>query len=311
MAIPSFKAEEMKQLQETVGFASYGDVHERALEYMRWRRDSAVQASPGLAPTAEMASDTRLMRFLVAKGFDCAGAAEMYIDALRWRVEAGIDAHRQAILNANAPFFVEGAPSLQATRLHARDEKLAEAHPHMFTTPLDGAHALLRDRHGNLIDIECPGLVDSAEVIAIGAAEYTSACHQSQEMVQLVLDELSRREGRLVLTLRIIDMTEVRLIKFMQSKQDKDGERIVKDARTPFADAYPTTTYKTFLVNLPAAAGAAAPLIKAVVPARSAKKIVLLGSKYADELAKEAEPSMLPRMLGGQLDDGGLWRRKR
>ena len=97
----------------------------------------------------------------------------------------------------------------------------------------------------------------------------------------------------------------------MQSKQEKDGERLVKEAGKPFADAYPTTTYKNFLINLPAAAGVAAPLVKAVVPARSAKKIVLLGSKFTDELHREADPSMLPRMLGGVLDDGVQWERRK
>ena len=84
-APPSFRAEELRLLQEPTAFADYGAAHERALAYMRWRRDAAVVTEPGIAPSAEMASDARLMRFLVAKSFDCAGAAEMYIGALRWR----------------------------------------------------------------------------------------------------------------------------------------------------------------------------------------------------------------------------------
>ena len=56
-------------------------------------------------------------------------------------------------------------------------------------------------------------------------------------------DELSRRAGKLVLILRVIDMVEMRLIKFMQSKQEKEGEKLVKDAGKPFADAYPTTGF--------------------------------------------------------------------
>ena len=106
-------------------------------------------------------------------------------------------------------------------------------------------------------------------------------------------------------------MAEVRLLKFMQPRAEKDGERIVRDASKPFADAYPTTTYKNFLINLPAAAGAAAPLVKAVVPARSAKKIVMLGSKFADEILREADASMLPKALGGVLADGNQWEKKK
>ena len=102
-----------------------------------------------------------------------------------------------------------------------------------------------------------------------------------------------------------------RLMKFMQSKREKEGEKLVKEAGRPFADAYPTTTYKNFLINLPAAAGAAAPLIKAIVPARSAKKIVMLGSKFAEELHRDVDPSMLPTMLGGTISDGTQWERRK
>ena len=310
---PSLSSDEIKVLQETANFAEYGQVQERVLKYMRWRRDQAVSENPAIAPSAEMASDARLMRFLIAKGFDCRGAAEMYIDALRWRREVGIDAYRDAIVAANAPFFTQGAPVLSATCLHPRDHTLAQIQPCTYAKPsIDGlGQELLLDRQGNLIYIDCPGLISPADVIGFGVAEYTAASHTAQEMLMLLLDELSRRQGRLALTLRIIDMSEVRMVKFMQSKQEKEGERIVKEARKPFADAYPTTTYKNFLINLPAAAGAAAPLIKAVVPARSAKKIVLLGSKFVDELHKEAEAQMLPNMLGGVLDDGNQWQRRK
>ena len=108
--------------------------------------------------------------------------------------------------------------------------------------------------------------------------------------------------------------------------------------------AYPTTTFKNFFFNLPAA-GAAGPIVKAsarppprphsqptaygahppqpsarasdrsqhgtaaqaLAPARSAKKFVLLGSKYQDELFAHVDPSQLPRKLGGELDDGLQW----
>jgi hypothetical protein len=347
-----------------VSFAEYGETHERALAYMRWRRDDAVASESSIQPSAEMAGDARLMRFLIAKSFDCKGAADMYIDALRWRRDAKMDAHREALRAANAPFFTDGAPALQA--LPGAD-MLAGVQPRMFTRRASdggggGELELLTDRQGNLVYIECPGLIVPADVLALDAAEYTAAVHRAQELLQLVLDELSRRARRLVLILRVIDMQEVRrrcppcarsahethdaarahttrrthatartrhgthphsplscvglssgqvrLMAFMRSRAEKEGERLVKEASKPFADAYPTTTYKNFLINLPAAAGAAAPLIKAFVPARSAKKVVLLGSKFVDELHREVDPSMLPRALGGVLDDGSQWERR-
>ena len=46
------------------------------------------------------------------------------------------------------------------------------------------------------------------------------------------------------------------------------------------------------------------------VPARSAKKTVIIGAKFAEELHREADPAWLPKKLGGVLDDGCQWTRK-
>jgi len=121
-----------------------------------------------------------------------------------------------------------------------------------------------------------------------------------------VIDELSRRQGRLVLMFRCFDMTGFKMIKAFQSKQDKEGEKAFKEASGVASKVYPTTTFKNFFFNLPAAS-AAAPIVKAMAPARSAKKFVLLGTKYQDELFAHVEPSQLPRRLGGVLDDGAQW----
>ena len=64
MTVPMFSAAEVATLSDPVPFADYGELHEKALAYMRWRRDMAVGAEPAIAPSAEMASDSRLWRFL-------------------------------------------------------------------------------------------------------------------------------------------------------------------------------------------------------------------------------------------------------
>ena len=94
----------------------------------------------------------------------------------------------------------------------------------------------------------------------------------------------------------------------MQSRAEKEGERIIKDVTAVNKNVYPTTTYKNYMVNMPAA-GAAAPLIKAFAPARSAKKFVLKGSSFAEDLLAEVEAAQLPQRLGGALDDRVQWKR--
>ena len=105
---------------------------------------------------------------------------------------------------------------------------------------------------------------------------------------------------------RCFDMTGFKMIRAFQSREEKEGERAFKEASAVASKVYPSTTFKNFFFNLPAA-GAAGPIVKAMAPARSAKKFVLLGSKYQDELFAHVDPSQLPRKLGGELDDGLQW----
>lgn len=316
---PKFPPEEATQLAEPIPFAQYSAAHERALEYMRWRRDDAVAKDAALAPSAEMASDYRLMRFLIAKQFDCGGAADMYVASLRWRSESGMDKTRAKLIEANRAFFTEGAAHLDKIMLHAADAACHAAYPRMYTKAQgesgssgggSGPHELLFDKHGNVIYIECPGIVHMPDLVPVGLADFSAYVQTTQELVQLVLDELSRRSGKLILCLRVLDMKEITLVKMFQSSAEKAGEKIVKDAGKPLADNYPSTTYKNYLINLPAA-NVAAPIVKNFAPARSAKKMVMLGSKYFDEIRKEAEPGMLPKKLGGTLSDGVQWEKKK
>ena len=175
VADPAFTDSEIKTLSEPVPFAAWGPLHERALAYMRWRRDSAVASDASLAPSPEAAADMRLWRFVVAKNFDCPGAAEMYIGMLRWRRDAGMDKFRGEVLEANSGFFIDGAALLQTVLPCERDRKVMAAQPRMFTLEVEGGHQLLRDRSGNVVYIECPGTLDYPAILAIGDADYVRA----------------------------------------------------------------------------------------------------------------------------------------
>jgi len=134
---------------------------------------------------------------------------------------------------------------------------------------------------------------------------------RSQELLQLVLDELSRRQGRMVLMFRIIDLHGFSLApSFFASSEVKQGEALVKLAGKEVKDAYPTTTFKNFLINAPAAS-VAGPIVAALVPKRSRDKTVIKGSDYANELHKWIKLEHLPQKLGGTLADGLQWAGKK
>ena len=60
VAAPTFTADEKALLEAPVPFAEYGEVHERALSYLRWRRDEACAAEPNLEPSLEATRDSRV-----------------------------------------------------------------------------------------------------------------------------------------------------------------------------------------------------------------------------------------------------------
>ena len=137
--------------------------------------------------------------------------------------------------------------------------------------------------------------------------EYVKAELRAQELLQLVIDEFSKRLGKMVLIFRIIDLTGFSLApNFFASREVKEGKEMVKTAGDAVKNTYPTTTFKNFLCNAPAAS-IAGPIVGALVPKRSRDKTVIKGGDFAEELHKWIDLAMLPSKLGGALDDGLQW----
>ena len=73
-----------------------------------------------------------------------------------------------------------------------------------------------------------------------------------------MIDEFSKRLGKMVLIFRIIDLTGFSLApNFFASREVKEGKEMVKTAGDAVKNTYPTTTFKNFLCNAPAASIAA------------------------------------------------------
>ena len=69
-----------------------------------------------------------------------------------------------------------------------------------------------------------------------------------------MIDEYSKRQGRLVLVFRIIDLAGFSLApSLFAPKEVKEGKEMVKQAGEAVKNTYPTTTFKNFLCNAPAA----------------------------------------------------------
>jgi hypothetical protein len=283
---------------------------QQLLKEMRAAIDAAVKVDASLAPSEEMAGDIRLIRFLNASKWDSASASTEYVKALHLRKEHRMDELRAKILSVNQCFFVSGGDELECIYLHEKSRAINEITPRTFTAALKGGpHRPLLDRCGNLVVIECPGAIEYSTVAALGMAQWKLEHFTFNEMRVLVLDELSRRSGKLKLTCTVMDMTGLSLVPNpFASKLEKEAKKAATGMSEVTKAVYPTTTFKTYMINLSeTTAKMAGPAIKAFVPARSAAKLRIFSHEFKAALLEDVDAANLPERLGGELPDGGQW----
>eukprot|EP00908_Phaeocystis_cordata_P023843 Transcript_6298.p2 GENE.Transcript_6298~~Transcript_6298.p2 ORF type:complete len:382 (+),score=118.99 Transcript_6298:240-1385(+) len=292
-------------------YQTFPDLQQRGIDYMRARLNAALHSDPQLESTPEAMGDLRLLRFLRANHWDVATAASEYLDMLRWRRERRMDDVRNKIVAANHSFFCRGGSSLQAIYLHPAAERSQQLQPRTFTVARGAGHTPLLDKHGNLLVIETPGTADFGGIAELGVEQWSEAFVWHIELRVLLLDELSRRSGRLVHTCSVIDFAELNLkvASGMGTKAEKEGFKAWAAVAKSVSHAYPDTTYRNYVLNAPGGFFVSQ-IIMALAPKRSAKKFVMLGGEgdaVNAKLAEDVSASQLPRHLGGNLDDAGQW----
>jgi len=280
------------------------------LDAVRAHADAAVAKDPSLAPSEEMGADLRLIRFLGANKWLAAPAGAEYVKALQLRKKRGLDELRSAILAANPAFFGGGSADLQCIYVHEASRAVNGASPRTFTdVRTDGPHRPLLDRQGNLLVIECPGCTDYAAISAVGVAAWEREFLSFNEMRVLLIDELSRRSGKLQLTCTVMDMSHLSVMPNpFAPRAEKEAKKAASEASDVTKAVYPTTTYKTYMINLSdSTLKIGMPALKAVMPARSAAKLRTYGHDFKEQLAEDVDAANLPQRLGGELPDGVQW----
>ena len=70
---------------------------QKAVAWMRKEKDQAILKDKSLTPSAEMAHDLRLLRFLIGSKFDPVKATDEYISALKKRRDLKLDSLRDQV----------------------------------------------------------------------------------------------------------------------------------------------------------------------------------------------------------------------
>uniref|UniRef100_A0A7S4BGR9 CRAL-TRIO domain-containing protein n=1 Tax=Chrysotila carterae TaxID=13221 RepID=A0A7S4BGR9_CHRCT len=307
---PKFSAEEIAALVESENACDFSPVQAKALDFMRTMLEQTVKEQPTLKPCAEFSADIRLMRFLRANAWDCNGAWKEYCEAIKFRRDRHMDSVRDQIVTANKAFF-EGGSVLHNLYLHPASTKAQRVQPRMFTKPVAGGHEILLDRHGNLVMIECPGTIDYAGIFELGTAGWSESTIWHMEMRSLIIDELSRRSGKMKRVCSLLDFSGFKMsiaTGLGASKSEKEGYKAWKQVASLISQAYPDTTYKNYVIGI-AGGWLVNQMIQALAPKRSAKKFALLGDgeDAVKKVYADVEPINLPRRFGGELDNGDQW----
>ena len=278
---------------------------QQTLVWMRTRRDAAVQKDPSLAPSAEMAHDLRLLRFLIGQKWDAAKAADEYVSVLKQRRDLKLDALRARMVAANAAFFAHGGDALDEVHFHPASAGAARRMPRLWvdTSSAAGPYPLLRHRAGHLL--VCEYAPDFARISAVGEAGWHEAELAFTELQQLVLDELSARTGVLIGVCKVTDVLnrESALASSLNPVNPwaTKGEKQFKATGGLLKTLYPTVVYKWLMVNLAKSWKAKVKWAIDNFGGRSAYKMFVFDADYKQALAAEAAPAVLPAQLGGSL----------
>jgi len=143
---------------------------------------------------------------------------------------------------------------------------------------------------------------DFDKIAKVGADAWHNAEYAFNELLMLVLDELSRRSGNLVMMCRVTDVAgrEGALAKSMlPNPMAAASEKQFKSTGSAMKAAYPTVTFKWFMVNLRASYKANTQSVITKFGGRSAYKMIVLDDKFQQTLHADIDPSQLSTTLGG------------
>jgi hypothetical protein len=277
-----------------------------SLQAMRKRVGDATlaQASP------ELGSDLGLLRFLRGYLGNVEHAADAYAAGLHWRAAHGAHAALRDALKIKDDAMSEEDVFRAYADLGRLPHwsKIGLAYPERFF------HR--RDVRGNPVMITTNDMIANVPglLTAVSKQEYDEFRVARLVNLELLLDALSRKSGRLIKCVYIWDLKG-----FSRALHSSWEVPAVKafwgDFDEKSAVAFPESAYRIIAVNVPGWLTLIWNVFKRVIPGRTLRKITVIGSTgVADTLIKHAEiPSAtVPVYLGGtcpEQDTAGMFRR--
>jgi len=265
------------------------------IQLLRQRLGDDALSTPAAVP--ELSSDIGMLRFIRGYQGNLHDACFAFLSGLAWRSANGAVAMRASLRLRDDDDLDEEtlfARYADLSRLPHWD-KIGAVYPERFFHRRDNAGNPIMITSNHLID-NVPGLLT-----AVSREEYEVFRTARHINLELLLDALSRKRQRLVKCVYIWDLKGFSYALY-SSWQVPSVKAFFGDYDARAAVAFPESALRIVAVNVPGWLSALWAVAKRVVPARTLRKIIVVGtSNVTDTLVRLGgiPATAVPRELGG------------
>eukprot|EP00475_Leptophrys_vorax_P000034 TRINITY_DN1001_c0_g1_i1.p1 TRINITY_DN1001_c0_g1~~TRINITY_DN1001_c0_g1_i1.p1 ORF type:complete len:413 (-),score=111.76 TRINITY_DN1001_c0_g1_i1:31-1269(-) len=242
----------------------------------------AEQMKPLKEKYGHVVDEILIFRFLSGHDFDVEKCDKLIEESLKFRKEKNLDTIQAEAIRQEQMEFPAAV-------------KLFECMPHVIS------YGFTKD--GSPLSIDRSGMIEPqllVDTCSLEELELYTLYHLENKMH--VLNELSRKTGKLVQGYKILDLTGLGM-KHVHTKALGYMRHMTHAGQAN----YPEMLDKMIIVNVPAVFTAVWRLIKGMLQPRTQSKIILLGSDYQEELKKIVDADQLPSWLDGTRPGNDLF----
>lgn len=235
----------------------------------------------------DVVGDLRIWRFCLGHNKDVPKAAKFFGKMLEWREAQGMKALRERLVNGGL-----------VMRGFSHEEEVLAVQP----MALFGADKV--SRNGDLVTVEYFGHSDAGKTKGeLGEKKLMQFGLELMETRSVILDRMSREQGRMVCMCRILDMSGYTL-------SQVDPAVFSMTGRALWGDYYPELLGRLEVINTPWTFDMAFSVAKPMMAQRTVDKITVTRDADRDACEKRltelVDPEVLPETLPGGRGTEGI-----
>jgi len=263
---------------------------QKIINQIRKNCEAEIAAAPSAA-FPEVTGDINLLRFLRGHEGNAANAETFFKKMLEWRIAKGVDPIRQEVY----ALWQKAGGRVQDMMTHSwlpHAEIVLRHYPERFYHKIDVLGNPVKITRQPFIN-DIPGLMKS-----LSSADYYHYRLARGELRALLLQELSVAQNKLVKMTFLWDLDGMEL-SYWSLLRSKEVVAYSSDYDDSSRDCYPEIAHKIVALNTPWFLNALWHAAKALLPARTLKKIQVYGADYISKLSELIPLQNIPDVMNG------------